>query len=87
MGDELFFMVNGKVSIIHKSSKTHILDLFKDRYFGEIAFFTDLNRQSTVNSRDFTEVFILKREEFLHMAVKVSEDAIQLYHKIRETVN
>lgn len=43
-GNELFFIVTGKVSIVHKKTKTHITDLIKDCSFGEISFFTDLPR-------------------------------------------
>jgi CRP-like cAMP-binding protein len=80
-------MANGKVAIIHKKTKTHITDILKDQYFGEIAFFSDLPRQATIKSRDFTEVLKVHREDFLQMALKVSEEAILLYHKIRQTIN
>lgn len=39
-GHELFFIVNGKVNIIHRRSKTLITAIGKDKYFGEISFFT-----------------------------------------------
>ena len=80
-------MQNGRVSVIHRKTKTHLTDLEKDRYFGEISFFTELNRQATVKARDFTEVLILTREDFLQMALKVSsETSLIMYHKIRESV-
>ena len=47
-----------------------------DTYFGEISFFSELQRQATVTARDFTEVLILKREEFLMMADKISTEAL-----------
>lgn len=43
-GYELFFIVTGKVSLIHKKSMTHIKDLEKDSHFGEISFFSGLPR-------------------------------------------
>lgn len=58
-------MQNGRVSAIHMKTKTHLTDLEKDRYFGEIAFFTSLTRQATIKARDFTEVLIINREDFL----------------------
>jgi phosphoribosyl-dephospho-CoA transferase len=64
-GSELFFVVNGRVSLIHKKSKTHIIDLDQDKYFGEISFFSELTRQATVKARDFTECLILSRDDFL----------------------
>ena len=31
-------------SIIDKKTKTHIIDLIQDQYFGEISFFSDIPR-------------------------------------------
>ena len=44
LGQEIFFIVSGKVSIIDKKTKTHIIDLIQDQYFGEISFFSDIPR-------------------------------------------
>ena len=41
-----------------------IKELIKDDYFGEIAFFSDLPRQATIKSRDYTDVHILSKEVF-----------------------
>ncbi len=41
IGEEIFFIMTGRVSIIDKKSKTHIIDLISDSYFGEISFFSD----------------------------------------------
>lgn len=43
-GHEMFFLVNGRVNFIHRRSKTLIIELDKDNYFGEIGFFTQLHR-------------------------------------------
>jgi CRP-like cAMP-binding protein len=43
-GSEIFFIVAGKVSVIDKRTKTHITDLILDQYFGEISFFSDIER-------------------------------------------
>jgi len=43
-GNELFFIVAGRVSVVHKKSRTHIKNLEKNDYFGEISFFSDLTR-------------------------------------------
>jgi len=40
----MFFLVNGRVNFIHRRSKTLIIELDKDNYFGEIGFFTQLHR-------------------------------------------
>jgi hypothetical protein len=40
----LYFITNGKVGLIHKQTYTFIVDLYKDRSFGEICFFSDCPR-------------------------------------------
>jgi len=73
LGDELFYIVQGKIAIIHKKSHTYITDLEKDSYFGEISFFTEDPRTCTVKSRDFTDVYTLKRDQFLEIAADYPE--------------
>lgn len=68
-GDEMFFIMTGKVAVIHKRTVTHIKDLVKDCYFGEIAFFSDLPRQTTVKGRDFTDIFTINKDDFLNTAL------------------
>ena len=79
-GSEIFYISTGRVSVIDKKTKTHITDLVQDQYFGEIAFFSNIERQSTIKARDFSEMLVLKREDFLSMASKVSLDALGLFH-------
>ena len=69
LGSELFFIVNGRVSVLHRQSRTLIVDLFKDQYFGEISFFLEVERKNTIKARDFTEVLILERESFIKIAL------------------
>ena len=45
-----------------------IKELIKDDYFGEISFFSDLPRQATIKSRDYTDVHILSKETFFDYA-------------------
>ena len=80
LGQEIFFIVSGKVSIIDKKTKTHIIDLIQDQYFGEISFFSDIPRQATVKARDFCEMLVLRRDDFLTMAGKVSVQALTQFH-------
>jgi len=43
-GNELYFVVSGKVSVIHKATNTHIAELCNEDYFGEISFFSSRKR-------------------------------------------
>ena len=40
-GGKLFFIVKGKVTVLHRKTRTYIKDLQKDDIFGEIAFFSE----------------------------------------------
>ncbi len=86
IGQDIFFIVSGKVAVIDKKSKTHIQDLIQDQYFGEISFFSEIERQATVKARDFSEMLILRRDDFLQMALKVSPPALDLFHQIKSQI-
>lgn len=61
-GTKMFFITKGTVVILQKSSHTYIKELKVDEYFGEISFFSDLNRQATARSRGFTEVLSFNKD-------------------------
>ena len=43
-GTKMYFITKGAVVIMQKSSHTYIKELHVDEYFGEISFFSELNR-------------------------------------------
>jgi hypothetical protein len=57
--------MSGKISMIHKLTHTYFLDLVKDDYFGEVEFFTDEPRKLSGKSRDFTEIYAIKKDKFV----------------------
>ena len=67
-GTKMYFITKDTVVIMQKSTHTYIKELLVDEYFGEVAFFSDLNRQATARSRGFTEVLSLNKEQFLETA-------------------
>ena len=70
----MYFIVTGLVTILHKRTQTYIRDLKQDHYFGEIGFFSDeKKRQTTVKSRDFTEILELSYENFESVAQQYPE--------------
>lgn len=52
-----------------------------DEYFGEISFFSELNRQATARSRGFTEVLSLSKDSFIQTA-ELYPDALKTYQEI-----
>lgn len=53
-GDRLYYILSGRVCILHRQTMTYIEDLVTYEYFGEYAFFSDRKRMATAKSRDFT---------------------------------
>ena len=82
-GKEIYFITQGKVAVLHKDTETYVIDLLKDMSFGEIAFFTEYQRQCTIKSRDYTDTLTINVDDFLDIADKYSEDSLILYHRIR----
>ena len=64
----LYYIAQGKVAMIHKQTHTFIKDLVGREYFGELGILWDQPRCLSARSRDFTEVFILNKEDFLHIS-------------------
>jgi CRP-like cAMP-binding protein len=41
---ELYFITNGKVSMLHRATQSYICDLYKEMSFGELGFFSEAPR-------------------------------------------
>ena len=94
VGNSIYYILSGRVAVIHKSSYTYLDDLIvktkilfqyviqRDEYFGEIGFYTDSPRCATIKSRDFLELFVIDSDTFLQMADGFDE-VLKLYHKVR----
>lgn len=67
-GAKMFFITKGTVVIMQKKTHTYIKELQVDEYFGEISFFSKLNRHATARSRGFTEVLSLNKDDFVDTA-------------------
>ena len=81
---DIYFIETGRVTLLHKESKTYIKELEKNKYFGEISFFTAKPRTTTVIAKDFTEIYIIKRQDFYHLADKISRAAKLLFENIEQ---
>ena len=78
----MFYIITGRVAVIHQKTHSYLEDLIRDEYFGEIGFFSDSPRCATVKSRDFTELFVIDSDTFLEVAEKFPE-VMKIYHHIR----
>lgn len=87
-GTKMYFITKGTVVIMQKKTHTYITELKFDQYFGEICFFSDLNRQATARSRGFTEVLALNKEDLKRKADDQQYgEALILYQSIADKLN
>ena len=64
----IYFISNGSVNLISYDSNTVIKQLQRNNYFGEISFFSNILIHScTAITTDFTNVFVLRKNDFLHL--------------------
>lgn len=85
-GGKIFFIVKGKVAILHRKSRTYIKDLGKDDFFGEIGFFSEKPRQATAKSRDFTHLLVLDHEKFAAKAEEFRK-TMHRFYLIKNSIN
>ena len=86
-GTKMFFITKGTVVVMQKKSHTYIRELQADEYFGEISFFSELNRQATTRSRGFTEVLSLDNETFIETSQIEYPEAYKIYSGIYERLS
>lgn len=72
----MYFITSGKVCVLHRKTHTYLDDLTEDDYFGELSFFTEMPRTTSVKSRDFTNVIYLDRASYLILAESSMSNAM-----------
>ncbi len=86
MGDALFVIVRGHVTIFH--NQMPLATLGPGEAFGEMAVLDEVPRSATAVAKDETEVLAIGSEEFyemLHEQVEIAEGIIRmLTHRLRE---
>lgn len=78
---EIYFVVKGKVQVSidsiqkdERSSRLNLATLTKGEVFGELAFFTGQARSASAQSKEFSTMIYIRREEFLNILAKFPED-------------
>jgi hyperpolarization activated cyclic nucleotide-gated potassium channel 2 len=71
---QLYFIQEGNVNIVIQKTKQVIARLEKNDYFGEIGFFTNLDRTASVRSINFTDLFYFDRNDFMTLLSKYPID-------------
>lgn len=71
LGDKMFIIKNGMVKIYHEGESAsfdkEIAILGDNDFFGEMALFEENPRNATAKTLEPTQVFILKKEDFLNL--------------------
>jgi CRP-like cAMP-binding protein len=70
-GDKMYIIKTGMVKIYHAGETTsfdkEIAVLGDNDFFGEMALISDTNRNATAKTLEPTQIFILKKEDFLNL--------------------
>ena len=64
-GDSLYYIQKGNVVLVHKKTATFIKELGGDDFMGECAFFTGEPRKVSARSKNFTDVIVLMKADFI----------------------
>lgn len=84
-GSALFFIIKGKVKVTlqNKEGKEVILAMLGENdFFGEMALIDGTNRAATIVSCETTELFIIKRDDFLKLINLYPDVAITLLQEL-----
>ena len=84
-GDTLFIIQQGqvKVSLIHHDGKEFILDLLgAGEVFGELALLDERPRSANVTAVESTDLWMLRRSDFLHLIKKVPQISVALLEEL-----
>jgi CRP-like cAMP-binding protein len=61
----LYFIQEGKIKLILIRTRQAIAKLRKNDYFGEISFFTNLERTASAQSVNFSDLFYIDRSKMM----------------------
>ncbi|EAR85630.2 cation channel family protein (macronuclear) [Tetrahymena thermophila SB210] len=83
----MYFIQDGEVEIFyqHSNSKTILKKLGAGSYFGEISFFTNLQRTASVQSVNFASLYYLKRSEFIKILQKFPNQK-EIFYEISDKI-
>lgn len=84
-GTALFFIISGKVKISRTSDdgKEVILSIISENdFFGEMAILDGMSRSASVIATEDSELYIIKREDFLELIKKHPEVSITLLSEL-----
>ncbi|EGR32373.1 hypothetical protein IMG5_085560, partial [Ichthyophthirius multifiliis] len=86
----IYFIEDGIIEIFHQNLRSQgdlnvIKKLGKNSLFGEISFFSGLQRKASARSVNLSTLYKIKRQDFLEIIIKNSED-YEKYKMIQEQI-
>jgi len=89
MGDALYLIVSGKVSV-HKNAddgcELQIDTMSKGDYFGEMALFEDQPRSATCKAEEETRLLLLHKREFAEAVQEYPQVALQICQELSRRI-
>ncbi|KAL4488797.1 hypothetical protein ABPG72_016450 [Tetrahymena utriculariae] len=86
----IYFIESGSVEVFIDNDKNHqiiqIQKLSKGQYFGEISFYTGLERSLSVRSIDFATLLKIERDDFLNLLKMFPRDQ-EMFYLIKDQVS
>ena len=79
----MFFIIQGELIVMQKSTQTFITNLKVQEIFGEISFFSGAPRSVTIKSRGFSELMYLNQVDFLRTIYQKHNHAVRTYEQMR----
>jgi len=67
VGEEMYFIDEGRVSILHEDQRSVIAQLERGRYFGEMALFLEQTRIAYVKADNYCSLFMLRKKDLLSL--------------------
>ncbi|CAD8189124.1 unnamed protein product [Paramecium pentaurelia] len=82
----LYFIQDGLINIVLPKTRQVVAKLTNKQIFGEINFFGNVGRTASAKSEGFSDLFVLKRDDFLQILQKYPKD-FEKFYLIQEEVN
>jgi len=81
----IYFIIKGTIGMCYSKINKPVFTLKKANYFGEISFYTGLQRTVIAQCQDFTQLFYLKRETMLEILEEFPLDK-EMFHMIKDNL-
>ena len=86
-GNDMFFVINGELSVYVSGNKEKIATLENGDYFGEIALFSNVKRTATVIANTYSDLYTLNKTAFNSIVINHKEIVTKIEAKVNKIEN